>query len=52
MYMQAPPQAHLQGVCSIIRYVNGTVTMGLFYPRTDVLQLIGFSDADGGGGGI
>jgi hypothetical protein len=45
-YMQAPQQAHLQAIQSIIRYIKGTTQTGLFYSRNATLQLTGYSDAD------
>lgn len=48
-YNYAPQMAHLLAAKQILRYVRGTTSQGLFYPRSDTFTLIGYSDADWGG---
>ncbi|KAF5458650.1 hypothetical protein F2P56_022663 [Juglans regia] len=45
-FMQAPRHLHLAAVCRIVRYLKGTSTRGLFFPKESSLQLVGYSDAD------
>ncbi|XP_019238229.1 PREDICTED: uncharacterized protein LOC109218328 [Nicotiana attenuata] len=42
----APKESHLTAVKRIIRYLIGTVSHGLWYPRSNLFKLEGFSDAD------
>ena len=48
-FMQSPQQAHMNAVKSILRYLNGTASLGLCYEQADTVELLGFSDADWGG---
>jgi hypothetical protein len=48
-YMENPQETHLKVVKSIIRYLVGTTSLGLFYRKWASLHLIGYSDADWGG---
>ena len=42
----APKQNHLGDVKRIFKYLKGTMTYGLWYPRNQNLQLTAYSDAD------
>jgi hypothetical protein len=48
-YMTALQEAHLKAVKCVIRYLQGTLKHGLFFPRSNHTQLRGYSDADWGG---
>ncbi|KAL6341068.1 hypothetical protein AAG906_032183 [Vitis piasezkii] len=39
-------ESHLSAVKRILRYLKGTMNIGLWYPKGDNFELIGFSDAD------
>ncbi|XP_022897589.1 uncharacterized protein LOC111411272 [Olea europaea var. sylvestris] len=41
-----PKESHLSSVRRIIRYINGTVDLGIFYSRNSNLDLAGYSDVD------
>ncbi|XP_070008428.1 secreted RxLR effector protein 161-like [Nicotiana sylvestris] len=45
-FQSAPKESHLTVVKRIIRYLIGTVSHGLWYPRSNSFKLEGFSDAD------
>ncbi|XP_070014826.1 uncharacterized protein [Nicotiana sylvestris] len=45
-FQSAPKESHLTAVKKIIRYFIGTVSHGLWYPRSNNFKLEGFSDAD------
>jgi hypothetical protein len=42
----APKQSHLAAVKRIFKYLKGTMTYGLWYPRNQSFQLIAYSDVD------
>ncbi|GAA0151652.1 hypothetical protein LIER_37326 [Lithospermum erythrorhizon] len=44
-YSSAPTRRHWNGVKQILRYLRGTMDMGLFYSNTSKLELIGYADA-------
>ncbi|GKV02840.1 hypothetical protein SLEP1_g15229 [Rubroshorea leprosula] len=48
-FMQAPRKPHLEAVKQILKYVNTTLDMGLFYKKEANFSLLGFTDADFGG---
>ncbi|KAF5475035.1 hypothetical protein F2P56_006882, partial [Juglans regia] len=48
-FMQAPRHLHLAAVRRILRYLKGTSTRRLFFPKESSLQLVGYSDADWAG---
>ncbi|XP_050217411.1 uncharacterized mitochondrial protein AtMg00810-like [Mercurialis annua] len=48
-FMQAPQHLHLSAVRRIIRYVLGTPSRGLLFPRGSSLQLQAYTDADWAG---
>ena len=39
-------ESHLSVVKRILKYLKGTMNIGLWYPKSDNFELIGFSDAD------
>jgi hypothetical protein len=45
-YQSAPKQSHLVAVTRIFKYLKGTMTYGLWYPRNQNFQLTAYSDAD------
>ncbi|XP_016192568.1 uncharacterized protein LOC107633456 [Arachis ipaensis] len=45
-FQSKPKESHLSAVKRIIRYVLGTIDYGLWFPKTDSFQLVGFCDAD------
>ncbi|XP_059629521.1 secreted RxLR effector protein 161-like [Cornus florida] len=44
-YSSAPPRRHWNGIKHILRYLRGTIDMGLFYSKEPNSQLIGYADA-------
>lgn len=44
-----PKESHLNSVRRIIRYISGTVDLGIFYSRNSNLDLTGYSDVDWAG---
>ncbi|CAM8960285.1 unnamed protein product [Rhodiola kirilowii] len=46
-HFQADPQiTHLKAVKRILRYLKGTDTICLWYPKNGDLRLVGYTDAD------
>lgn len=45
-FMEEPRQSHWKAVKRILRYIQGTKTVGLLYKRSDELKLVGYSDSD------
>jgi hypothetical protein len=45
-YQSAPKQSHLVAVTRIFKYLKGTMTYGLWYPKNQNFQLTAYSDAD------
>ena len=45
-FQSNPKESHLCFVKRIIRYVKGSIGLGLWYPRVDHLDLVGYCDAD------
>jgi hypothetical protein len=45
-YQSAPKQSHLAVVKRIFKYLKGTMTYGLWYPRNQNFQLTAYSDVD------
>nr|GFA17300.1 retrovirus-related Pol polyprotein from transposon TNT 1-94 [Tanacetum cinerariifolium] len=45
-YQSRPTEKHLKEVKRIVRYLRGTVNMGLWYPKGSSFGLTTFSDAD------
>ncbi|XP_033508834.1 uncharacterized protein [Nicotiana tomentosiformis] len=46
LFQSAPKESHLTAVKRIIHYFIGTISYGLWYPRSNNFKLEGFSDAD------
>jgi hypothetical protein len=46
MYQINPKESHLVALKRILRYVKGTLNLGLWYGRQTEFNLIGFTDAD------
>ncbi|RVW64875.1 Retrovirus-related Pol polyprotein from transposon RE1 [Vitis vinifera] len=45
-FQSCPKESHLSAVKLILRYLKGTMDIGLWYPKGDNFELIRFSDAD------
>jgi hypothetical protein len=45
-YQCAPKQSHLVAVTRIFKYLKGTMTYVLWYPRNQNFQLTAYSDVD------
>jgi hypothetical protein len=45
-YKSSPKQSHLAAVKRIFKYLKGTMTYGLWYPRNQNFQLTTYSDDD------
>ncbi|WJZ81440.1 hypothetical protein VitviT2T_001283 [Vitis vinifera] len=45
-FQSCPKESHLSVVKRILRYLKGTMNIGLLYPKGDNFELIGYSDAD------
>ncbi|KAL6506198.1 hypothetical protein OROGR_024379 [Orobanche gracilis] len=48
-YQVAPKESHFTTAKRIIKYVKGTVDVGLWYPKEGGFDLVGYSDSDLGG---
>ncbi|CAA7015992.1 unnamed protein product [Microthlaspi erraticum] len=44
-FSSSPTQRHWNGVKHVLRYLQGTIDLGLFYPKNADDQMIGFADA-------
>jgi hypothetical protein len=47
-FQSDPRQYHLDAARNILKYLKGTINLGLWYPRDDGMELSGYSDADFG----
>ena len=45
-FQSYPKESHLSAVKRILRYLKGIMDIGLWYPKSNKFELIGFSDAD------
>ncbi|GKB43752.1 retrovirus-related pol polyprotein from transposon TNT 1-94 [Tanacetum coccineum] len=45
-YQSNPKESHLTAVKRILRYLKGTPTLGLYYPKCSGFDLKGYSDSD------
>ena len=45
-FQSCPKESHLSVVKRILRYLKRTMDIGLWYPKSDNFELIGFSDVD------
>jgi hypothetical protein len=48
-YQSKPTEKHLSEAKRIIRYIKGTIHLGIWYPKDSGFELIAFSDADHAG---
>ena len=48
-FMQSPRKPHLEAAKKILKYVNSTLDIGLFFEKKVTSSLVGFTDADFGG---
>ena len=44
-YSAAPTRRHWVGVKTILRYLQGTIDLGLFFPKNHDLTMVGYADA-------
>ena len=42
-YQSCPKESHLSALKRILKYLKGTMDIGLWYPKSDNFELIGFS---------
>ena len=45
-FQACPKESHLHAVKRILKYLCGTIGLGLWYPRSTSIELVGYSDAD------
>jgi len=45
-FMEEPVYSHWKAVKRVLRYIQGTVSLGLFYSRAENYKLVGYSDSD------
>ncbi|KAJ4723417.1 Retrovirus-related Pol polyprotein from transposon TNT 1-94 [Melia azedarach] len=45
-YMEKPRKPHLEAVRRILRYVKGTIDLGLLYKKNQENKIVGYCDAD------
>ena len=45
-FQSNPKESHLNAVKRILRYLNGTQTLGLWYSKDSLIDLIGYLEAD------
>ncbi|XP_020267083.1 uncharacterized protein LOC109842648 [Asparagus officinalis] len=45
-YMETPKESHWLAAKRILRYIKGTLNLGLFYAYNKNAQLVGYSDSD------
>ena len=45
-FQSNPKESHLMAVKRILRYLHGTSSLGLWYPKSEFFELTGFCDAD------
>ncbi|XP_020258582.1 uncharacterized protein LOC109834991 [Asparagus officinalis] len=48
-YMETPNESHWLVAKRILRYIKGTLNLGLFYAYDENVQLVSYSDSDWGG---
>ncbi|XP_048494768.1 uncharacterized mitochondrial protein AtMg00810-like [Beta vulgaris subsp. vulgaris] len=47
-YLSSPRKPHFQAALHVVKYLKGTLNLGLFYPSETEHHLYGYSDADWG----
>jgi hypothetical protein len=45
-FLSTPTMTHYDTACRVVRYLKGSPGRGLFFPRSSIIQLLGFADAD------
>ena len=45
-FMEEPKYTHWKAIKRILRYIKGTVSLGLFYSKSNEYKLMGYSDSD------
>jgi hypothetical protein len=50
-FLHAPTTDHMIAVKRILKYVQGTMDLGVMFRKDSSLRINAFSDVDGGGGG-
>ena len=45
-FVSGPKEPHMQVALTLLKYLKGTISKGLFYPVQPLLKVTGFSDAD------
>ena len=45
-FMEEPIYSHCKALKRVLRYIQGTVSLGLFYSKTKDYKLVGYSDSD------
>ncbi|GJV83156.1 hypothetical protein Tco_1523054 [Tanacetum coccineum] len=48
-YQSKPTKKHLEAVKQVFRYLQGTINMGLWYPKDTAMALTAYADADHAG---
>ncbi|GJV35399.1 hypothetical protein Tco_1407876 [Tanacetum coccineum] len=48
-YQSRPTKKHLEAVKRVFRYLQGTINMGLWYPKDTAMALTAYADADHAG---
>ncbi|GKF83411.1 hypothetical protein Tco_0245067, partial [Tanacetum coccineum] len=48
-YQSKPTKKHLEAVKRVFRYLQGSINMGLWYPKDNAMALTAYADADHGG---
>ncbi|GKF23612.1 hypothetical protein Tco_0075934 [Tanacetum coccineum] len=48
-YQSKPTKKHLEAVKRVFRYLQGSINMGLWYPKDTVMALTAYTDADHAG---
>ncbi|GJR17176.1 hypothetical protein Tco_0965703 [Tanacetum coccineum] len=51
-YQAKPTKKHLEAIKHIFRYLKGTINMGLWYPKDNVMSLTAYADADHAGSDV
>ncbi|GJS87210.1 retrovirus-related pol polyprotein from transposon TNT 1-94 [Tanacetum coccineum] len=49
LYQSRPTKRHLEAVKRVFRYLQGTINMGLWYPKDTAMALTAYADADHAG---